>query len=202
MRKRRPIKKAQRPIIMWENKIQLAIWELLLKGEIEAGFWSKSKFETLPYLSSTAIVYNKAPGTTITPSLIGFNFGSKKFTAEQGYYVAMIIKLVIRFDLSIEDLQKLLMFADSLVSIDFLDDNSEYRRIQVSKSVINENEMPEAVRETISYFKNLGVDINEVSVCLRDKPFNRTQIRKVLDGMSEVLKTKVEFEELVKLSKS
>ena len=202
MRKRRPIKKAQRPIIMWENKVQLAIWELILKGEVEAGHWSKSKFNTLPYLAATPIVYTKAPGTTITPSLLGFNFGSKEFMAEQGYYVSMIIKLAMRFDLAIEDLQQLVVFADSLVAIDFHDDNSDYRRIQVSKSKIDPSNVPETVATTISYFRNLGVDINEVSVCLRDNPLSRTQIRKVLHGMSKVLKTKIEFDELAKLSKS
>jgi hypothetical protein len=206
MRKRRPIKKQQRPIILWENKTQLAIWEIVLKGEIDAGFWSKSKFPTIPYLTATAIVYPKKPGTTIVPSIIGFNFGSKEFNSEQGYYIGIIMKLVERFDLEIQDLHKLAVFADSLVMVDYKDDNSDYRRIQVSRANISERNIPEEYKntlgETVKYFRNLGVDMNDVTACLIDEPFTKTQIRRVLDRMSIILKTKVDYEELIKLSKS
>ena len=206
MRKKRKIPKQQRPIILWSNRVYLSVWEIIIKGEIEAGFWSKSKFNTVPYLVASAIIYPKSPGTTIIPSLVGFNFASKKFTAEHGYYVSIIIKLALRYDISIEDLRKLVVFADSLIAIDYMDDNSDYRRVQVTHTDISEKNIPDEYKNTlgeqIKYFRNLGIDMNDVVFTLRDQPLTKTQIRKVLDGMSRELKKVVKHEDLIKLSKS
>jgi len=193
-------RKMQRPIIFFENKCQQAVWEIVLKDEIGAGFWSKVKFDTTKYLFAKTYVFPKKPGISFQPALTSFYFDNLDFLADNGYYIAIIMKLVERYDIELQDLARLAMFAESFVATDPKDNNSTYRRVQVSYFPIDERNVPpeyrESLLETVKYFRNLGITMEDVVQTLKDEPKTEKEIRKCLIGISELLKTKVSLKEL------
>lgn len=200
------VKKIERPIIFFENKDQQVIWECLLKEEILTGFWSKVKFNTVPYISSKTYVFPKMPGISFSRSSTSFYFNNLDFLKEQGYYIAVLLKLNREFDLEISDLKRLSILAESFIMTDFKDDNSTYRRIQVSYFDTNDRQVPEdykaSIRETELYFRNLGVDLKRVAEVLKDEPIELVEIRKNMLRMSEVLKLKVDLSKIYKHKES
>jgi len=203
---KRKVRKQQRPVILWKNKVQMAVWEILIKSEIEVGFWSNAKFDTFPYLTATSAVFTQMPGISFVPSLVSFNLMSAKFTRDQGYYIAVIMKLVQKYDLTMKDYYRLAVFGESFVNIDYRDNNNSYRRSQVADFKIEDRNVAEDYKGTlmqeVAYFRNLGIDMEKVPDVLRDDPYSATDVNILLKGMSEVLRTKVDLEEVLKLSKS
>lgn len=196
---KRGIRKVERPYIFFENKTQHAIWECVLKEEIASGFWANVKFDKLPYLSAHSYPFPKRVGVTFVPQLMSFYFDNLEFVRENGYYIAMIMKLVDRFTLEPADVLKLAMYAEGFISVDFHDDNSDYRRVQVHYFTVEE--APEMYRTsfqaTVDYFKNKGIDMKDVADALRDEPIKVKAVRKLLIEISEVLKKKVDIADIV-----
>jgi len=201
----RKFRKQVKPTILWKNKIQLAIWEIVLKDEIMTGHWCKAKFDINSYISAQSTIFASYTGTTITPSQLGFNFGSNEFLAIQGYFISIVIKLTQRYDLSIDELKTLSNFAESLVETDFKDDNSDYRRVQVKAFDINDrNITPEYAGDLlniIKYFRNKGIEMDDVISVLKKQPLTKKQIKKVMNDMSSIIKHKISLDKLRELSK-
>jgi hypothetical protein len=200
------VKKQERPVILWKNKVQMAIWEIIVKSEIEVGFWSNAKFDTFPYLTATSAVFPQMPGISFVPSLVSFNLVSKKFTRDHGYYAAIIMKLVNTYDLTMKDYYRLAVFAESFVTIDYRDDNNSYRRSQVVDFNIKDRNITDDYKDTlakeIAYFRNLGIDMEKVPGVLKDNPYSSRDVAVTLKDMSEVLRTKVDLQKVLELSKS
>ena len=200
------VKKQQRGLILWENKYQQYIWEVLIKEEVDTGFWSKAKFDTFPYISANSFVFPQKPGISFPPSMTSFNFISKKFLEEKGYFVAMLVKLITRYDISPQDMKRLAVHADSFISIDFKDNNTDYRRVQVSYFDPKDRNVTEdykkMLEEEYSYFRNLGISMEDVVKTIKDEPLTVLQIRKILIRMGEITRTKVDLQEVASLSQS
>jgi len=196
---KRKIRKIERPYIFFKTKIQLAVWECVLKEEISSGFWSNVKFDRLPYLSANAYYFPKRVGVTFQPQLMSFYFDNLEFVKEHGYFVSIVMKLAERYELEPSDILKLALYAESFVSIDFKDDNSDYRRIQVKYFSVEE--APEMYRNsfqnTVDYFKNKGVEMKDVADTLRNEPIKEKQIRSVLREIAEIIKQKVDISDIL-----
>ena len=177
-----------------------------MKDEIDCGFWSNAKFDTFPYMTANSFVFPKKPGISFPPSMTSFNFISKVFIEDKGYFVAMLVKLIERYDLSIEDMKRLSFHADSFISIDFMDNNSDYRRVQVSYFDPMDRNITDSHREMMlteyAYFKNLGVDMKEVADVIKHEPLTVLQTRKILLRMGEITRKSVDLNEVAELSQS
>jgi hypothetical protein len=146
------------------------------------------------------------PGISFVPSLVSFNLVSKKFTRDHGYYAAIIMKLVNTYDLTMKDYYRLAVFAESFVTIDYRDDNNSYRRSQVVDFNIKDRNITDDYKDTlakeIAYFRNLGIDMENIPGVLKDNPYSSRDVAVTLKDMSEVLRTKVDLQKVLELSKS
>lgn len=196
---KRGIRKVERPYIFFENKVQHAVWECILKEEIASGFWANVKFDKLPYLSAHAYPFPKRVGVTFTPQLMSFYFDNLDFVRENGYYIAMVMKLAETYVLEPVDILRLAMYAEGFISVDFHDDNSDYRRVQVKYFSVEE--APEMYQKsfqtTVDYFKNKGIEMEHVAETLRDNPIPAKKVRKLLIQISEILKKKVDISDII-----
>ena len=195
-------KKEMLPVIFFENRMQQAVWECVLKDQIDTGFWSKVRFEKNRYILAKTFTHSAEPGISFPPSQTSFYFDNLDFVSEEGYYVSLVMKLAENFSLEMAELKILAGYVESFILVDFKDDNSNYRRIQVGRTAPDQlnisEDQKEIYRNTEAYFKNKGVDMDRVITVMKDKPFSVKEVRHMLVAISEVLKKKVDLEKFLK----
>jgi len=185
------------PVIFFENRMQQAVWECILRDQIDTGFWSKVRFEKNRYILAKTFTHSAEPGISFPPSQTSFYFDNLDFVAEEGYYVAMVMKLAENFSLDMEELRMLAGYVESFILVDFLDDNSNYRRIQVGRTppdLLNISEDQKQIyKDTEAYFRNRGVEMDRVISVMKNDPFSVKEVRHMLVSISEVLKKRVDL---------
>jgi len=198
----RKVRKEIPPMIFFENVSQQAVWECILKDEIDSGFWHKVRFEKHRYLLARTFVYPKQPGISFPPSQMSFYFDNMDFINDNGYFIAMVMKLAETYKLEMKELVTLAKYVERFIMIDFHDENANYRRIQVGYIPPSQlQSLPENQREiykqTEDYFQNRGILMEDVVNVLKDKPKTVKEVRKIMLEISEVLKKKVDLSEIL-----
>ncbi len=199
-------KKLLSPMIFFENKIQQAVWECILKDEVDSGFWANVNFEKNYYLISKSFVYPEKSGISFHPQLMSFYFDNLDFVKENGYYISVVMKLASRYDISIRELKMLAGYVESFIMINLDDNNSDYRRVQVGIVPIDQRNVPseykEMLRETETYFRNLGISMEDVVKTLKTDPCTALEIRKMLREISALMKNNVDISDIIERLKT
>lgn len=203
VRKRSRIdQKEMMPLIFFELREQQAVWECILKDEIDAGVWANVKFEKNRYLLAKTFVKSDFRGITFPPSQMSFYFDNIEFVKENGYYIALVMKLARAYILTVDEMKSLAQYVESFIMTDFKDDNSNYRRIQVMRVDIDSRNVPEthkeAYRQTEAYFKNRGIDMEHVIKTIKHEPITVKEVRKLLVDLSALIKEKADITALQK----
>lgn len=202
----RKVRKEATPVIFFNTVVQQAVWECVLKDEIDSGFWHKVRFEKHRYLLARTFVYPNNAGISFPPSLMSFYFDNMDFINDHGYYIAMVMKLAESYKLEIEELVTLAKYVERFIMIDFHDENANYRRIQVGYIPPEQlQSLPESEREiyvqTEAYYSNRGILMKDVVNVLKDKPKSVKEVRKLMNELSEILKNKVDIAKILNKTK-
>ena len=178
--------------IIFENKVQVALWNIEYLPQISDGFWNITNMDPVPW-QRAKVSDGDEPGTDIPKWVKRYTLDNNGLLDDIGYRMLAIARYQFFIGSAVSLASPIL---DLMIKIDYKDENRDYRNVQVLT--------PGELRLNISHFRSssfrkynkilldlemIGIHLDMIYRALTDKSYSIKMFRKDILSMDKITRT-------------